>query len=167
MLSNTWEPTTGAPDADATTDGRAFLARFPTTRRSYVANTFLFAVRHGATTPDQVLARVRQSLHEAKAWSWSDDIERIDLLLTTMDEHPDEAHAYAIWALAWERLTPAQKERHRAGKSETFRRAYMEQQPATARQIAYVRALGYAGEVTSKAHATELIDRLRGERRAA
>jgi hypothetical protein len=41
----------------------------------------------------------------------------------------------------------------------------MEQQPASDKQIAYIRALGFTGDVLSKAHASELIERLkRGER---
>ena len=54
--------TSPAHDHATTEDGRALLERFPGTRRSYVANTFLYAVRSGARTPAKVLADVELSL---------------------------------------------------------------------------------------------------------
>lgn len=159
------------PRSTSTNDDRlAFRERFPQSQRSWITNTLLYVIRAGADTPFRVLAAVHETLTEtiARARRWnhlSDTTQRTQYALNTLLEHHDEAYAFAEWCLAWERLTPAEKARERAVKSEPHIRTYMEQQPATDKQIAYIRALGFAGEVTSKAHASELIDRLRrGER---
>lgn len=148
-----------APEAD----NRAFLERFESPRRSYVTNLFVYAVRRGMRTPHQVMASVEQELRDvfARSGNWPDTLERTELVYTLLHQYYAEALAFAIWALAWETLTPAQKQQQRAAKGEEFRQAWMEQQPATDRQQSYLKALGYAGEVTSKAHASELIERLK------
>ena len=69
--------------------------------------------------------------------------------------------AFAAWAIAWEALPPAEKERQKAAKSEPHRQTWMQQQPPTEKQRSYLLAFGYHGEITSKAHASELIDRIR------
>ena len=157
--------TNGAPDADATTDQRIFLDSFPPARRSYVANTFLHAVRAGARTPEQVLAAVEAELRavhiRAQRWGGVDTIDRTKDIYAALNEHHDDALAFAAWAISWEALPPAERERQKQAKGEAHRRAWMEQQPATEKQVAYVRALGFTGEVTSKAHASQLIDQLR------
>ena len=156
-------------DMRDTTARDAFLAVFPTTRRAYVTNCFLFACRRGASTPAAVLAAVERELLQAvaRASHWRERAARDQEVYAVIRAQHAAALAFAGWALAWERLTPTDKARLRAGQREQYLRAWMEEQPATARQRAYVRALGYTGDVTSKAHASELIERLKRERRAA
>ena len=163
----TWKteriPTPSTPD-----DGRDLLERFPNARRSYVANNFLYAVRAGARTPLQVLAAVNETLRETHArsqrWSFTGTIQRTEEVMAVLVDYHDEAMAFAAWALAWEALPPAEKERQKATKGAVHRQTYMEQQPPTDKQRSYLAALGYTGEITSKAHASELIDKiLRGE----
>ena len=144
----------------------AFLAHFPTTHRSFITNAFLFAVRRGMRTPSTILASVEDELNKCITWGL-DHNGRYAEALTVIAAHRGGAFAFAEWALSWKALTPAEKERYRGDKSEQYRQAWMEQQPATEKQIAYVRALGYRGEVTSKAHASEVIERLKSGRRAA
>ncbi len=145
--------------------GRALLARFPNARRSYVANTFLYAVRAGARTPAAVLAAVEHTLRETYArsqrWAFSDTTERTEEVSTVLNEHHDEALAFAAWAIDWEALSPGEKERQKAAKGAAHRQTYMEQQPPTDKQRSYLAALGYHGEITSKAHASDLIDKIR------
>ncbi len=157
-----------APDQRPTEDGRALLERFSSTRRSYVSNTFLYSVRSGARTPAKVLADVEHELSEtairSRRWGFSDTIERTESIYSILNEFHDEALAFAAWAIAWEALPPAERERQKAAKGAIHKQAYMEQQPATDKQVAYIRALGYEGPVTSKAHASTLIEQLkRGE----
>ncbi len=157
-----------AQDQGAIEDGRALLERFPNARRSYVANTFLYSVRSGARTPDKVLADVEHELSEtakrSRRWGFSETVERTETMYSILNEYHDEALAFAAWAIAWEALPTAERERQKRVKGEVHRQAYMEQQPATDKQVAYIRALGYEGPVTSKAHASSLIEQLkRGE----
>jgi hypothetical protein len=152
--------TPGTPD-----DGRALLERFPNARRSYLANTFLYAVRAGAHTPARVLADVEHELREVAArsqhWGFSDTIERTNEVAAVLSAHRGEALAFAAWCIAYQALPPAEKERQKRAKREVHRQVYMEMQPATEKQIAYIRALGYHGVVTSKAMASSLIDKIR------
>ncbi len=149
-------------------DGRALLERFPNARRSYVANTFLYAVRAGARTPAKVLADVEHELSEtakrSRRWGFTDTVERTETMYSILNEYHDDALAFAAWAIAWEALPPGERERQKRAKGAPHRQAYMEQQPATDKQVAYIRSLGYQGVVTSKAHASTLIEQLkRGE----
>ena len=147
----------------------AFLAVFPIARRAYVTNCFLFACRRGASMPAAVVAAVEHDLLQAaaRACRWHERAARDRAVYDVIRAQHEAALAFAGWALAWERLTPADKARLRAGQREQYQHAWMDQQLATAKQLAYVRALGYTGDVTSKAHASELIERLKRERRAA
>ena len=121
--------TTGA-DQRSPDDGRALLERFPNARRSYVANTFLYAVRAGARTPAQVLAAVEHTLHETYArsrrWGFSDTTERTEEVSIVLNEHHGEALAFAAWAIAWEALSPGEKERQKAAKGAVHRQTSME-----------------------------------------
>jgi len=157
-----------APDQGTIEDGRALLERFPSNRRSYISNTFLYAVRSGARTPGKVLTDVEHELSEtakrSRRWGFTDTIERTESIYSILNEFHDEALAFAAWAIRWEALPPAERERQKRAKGEVHRQAYMEQQPATDKQVAYIRSLGYQGPVTSKAHASSLIEQLkRGE----
>jgi|GEM_PF-2252605 len=158
-------PKTVNESTNTSGDGRALLERFPNARRSYVANTFLYAVRAGARTPGEVLADVEHALSEtairSRRWNFTDTIERTEEVYGVLNEHHDEALAFAAWAIAYEALPLGERERQKAEKGAVHRQAYLEQQPATDKQVAYVRSLGYHGVVTSKAHASELIDQLR------
>lgn len=153
------------------TGNRDLLNRFLQARRSYVANTFLFAVRRGARTPDAVMASVKQELRtcqeRAQYWHDADGEARYTEVAATINEYPEEARAFAIWALEWEQLSRAEKARQRDQDGDAYRQAWMRQQPATDKQRAYLAALGYEGEITSKQQASELIDRLATARRAS
>jgi hypothetical protein len=146
-------------------EGKALLQRFPSARRSYVANTFLHAVRAGARTPLQVLAHVEHALSESairsRRWGFSETVERTEMVYSILNEYHDEALVFCEWAIWWESLPPAERDRQKAARGAEYRTAYMAQKPASDKQISYVRSLGYTGEITSSAHASELIDRLR------
>jgi hypothetical protein len=162
------ELSTGPQAAHTSDDGRALLERFPNARRSYVANTFLYAVRAGARTPGKVLADVEHALSEtairSRRWGFTETVERTEEVYSVLNEYHDEALAFAAWAIAWEALPPGEKARQKAAKGAPHRQAYLDQQLATNKQVAYIRSLGYHGPVTSKAHASTLIEQLkRGE----
>jgi hypothetical protein len=164
----TEQATIATPDQGVTEDGRGLLERFTPNRRSYVANTFLYAVRSGARTPAKVLADVEHQLSEtarrSRRWGFTDTIERTESIYSILNEYHDEALAFAQWCISYEALPPGEKARRKAEKGAPHRQAWMEQQPATEKQVAYIRSLGYEGPVTSKAHASSLIEQLkRGE----
>ncbi len=162
------QDTIAAPNQGTTEEGKALLERFPNARRSYIANTFLYAVRAGARTPSKVLADVEHALSEtairSRRWGFTETVERTEEVYSVLNEFHDEALAFAAWAIAWEALPAAERQRQKQAKGAPHRQAYMAQQPATDKQVAYIRSLGYHGPVTSKAHASTLIEQLkRGE----
>lgn len=139
------------------TSDRRFLAHFEPLQRSAVANLLLYAVRRGMTEPCQIVSAVRHDLlAEAirrKRWGKLDAAQWREQIVTEIDASPDEAFDYAKWAVWWESLSYAEKQRIKAEK-------WMAQQPATDKQTKYLRALGYHGEIEAKLDASERIDRL-------
>ena len=142
-------------------DDLTFLTHFPNTRKSFVANSFLFTVRRCARTPLQVLASVQQDLRRANTWRSSERQARNQDVLDAITQHHEQAMAFCRYALDWEALPPAEKERRKDEQAAPHRQAWMSQQPPTAKQIAYLEVLGHSGEVTSRQEASELIDQLR------
>jgi hypothetical protein len=151
--------------AEATIDRRAFLAFFPDHDKSHITNIFLHAIRAGAPTVDIVYRDVevdlRERLREAALRRDKDGHAKIDTYLYYFEHFPDAACRFAAWALDWEKLTPEQKAKEKAKKAATHIHSYMEGQSPTERQIAYLRSLGWRGDITSKAHASDLISAIK------
>ena len=147
---------------------RRFLDRFPDSLRSVVANSFIDATRAGAATVPDVQRCVE------RAWLCRLDAgervrdgltrRRAQTVLDALAAHPDEAADFAAWALEWASLPAEERARRKRCRSEEHRRAWLDAQPATPRQINYCRLLGYQGAIESKRHASEIIDRLKGTR---
>ena len=157
------EPTSAPHGASSP---RAFLNHFTENQRSHIANIFLGAVRHGKRTPDSVLAAVIATalgrLDQAKRWNDAEDAAKFSVITRMLIEHRDEALAFAQWALDWEAQSPEQREQTKVERGQHYRARWMREQPATQRQIDYLRTLGWEGEVTSRLEGSRLIDRLRG-----
>ena len=151
--------------AETATDRRAFLAFFPDHDKSHITNIFLHAIRAGATNVDTVYRDVevdlRERLREAALRRDKDTHAKIDTYLYYFEHFPESACDFAAWALDWERMTPAEKAREKAKKAAPHIHSHMQGQPPTERQIAYLRSLGWQGEITSKAHASDLITALK------
>lgn len=149
---------------DHTTRDR-FASHFdPTTEIPLVNHIFLRAIRGGASTIDGVYTRVeialREDLRDAALRRDKERHAKIENIIYYFEHFPEEACDYARYYLAWERLTPEQKRAARAAQDNPGRDARMATQPASEKQIAYARSLGYTGEITSKLHASQIIDGL-------
>ena len=81
--------------------------------------------------------------------------------LTLLEYHPLDAIDFARWAVWYESLSDEERTARKAERGELYRRQWMDTQPATSKQVSYLRHLGWAGKVKSKLHASELIERLR------
>ncbi len=147
---------------------RRFLDHFPDPMRSLVANSFIDATRAGAATvPDVQRCAERSWLCRLDSGERVRDglaRRRAQAVLDALAAYPDEAAAFAEWALEWASLPAEERARRKRCRSEEHRRAWLDSQPATERQIAYARLLGYQGAIESKRHASEIIDRLKGTR---
>ena len=129
---------------------------------------FCSAVRLGGRTVDAVLTAVRADvesrLRSARRYGDAARIQQFSAFRDYLDTEQVTARAYARWILGWESLSIAEKDKVKAEQGAEHRQRWMAEQPATERQIQYLRALGWTAEVSSKAEASELIDRLRGGR---
>jgi hypothetical protein len=142
---------------------RAFLEHYQPPRRSDIVNTFLLPVRQGVTSPAEVVARVERAYlqREQQGVRYRDLAyqQRARWVLDGLSAFPAEALALAEWCIAWEATPPGERERLKAERGEEHRRAWLEGQPATPKQLAYLAALGHRGPVASRAEASRLIDR--------
>ena len=140
-------------------NARAWLEHIPAHWRSTVANWFHFAVRAGAQSPEAVLQAVRQVCERRLRWRDETDAP---LVLDALDSDPGGARVYAASVLRYERLPLDARCRVKAERSIHFLKTAMIGKPATGPQLAYLQALGYAGELPSdRAQVSALIDALR------
>lgn len=141
----------------------AFAAHFDTTREIPLVNkVFLDAIRGGAATVDAVYTRVEITLREGlRVAAKSRDTERhtkLDNIIYFFEHFPEEACDYAGYYLWWETLTKAEKDAIRAEVKPQYIEEAMRHQPASEKQVSYLRSLGYNGQVLSKKHASDIID---------
>jgi len=136
-------------------DRLTFLSYFPPEQRSAANNFLLEAVRAGCNEPNQVVgyaletARCRCHLEAAQTLS----------LLSHLD--PEALVAGARWALWWESLSPEEKRRFREERAEEAIARWMEQNPPTEKQMAYLNRLGYRGPApANRLEASRLIGEL-------
>ena len=160
-----------APFPDIAAD-RRFLDYFPQNEKSTIANLYLAQVRSGqATTPEAVhrlaLAALRERWGRAIEYSrqpWGnrdaeqERAERLAEQLGILTRQAAAGVAYGAWALEWEALSPAERERRKNSNSAQHIRNHVDREPATEAQINHLRKLGYSGPIETKGHASSLID---------
>jgi len=141
---------------------RDFLNHFEVRQRGHIAHIFLEPVRAGLTDPRAIIEAVIEGLQEqserCRWWGNDQTVERNDQIKKTIHAHPAEAVDFARWAIWWESLSDPEKRRIRAER-------WMSTQLATDKQVKYLRALDYTGDIESKLQASELIDKLLKEGR--
>lgn len=120
--------------------GKRFLERFPNSQRSAVGNAFLGVIRaviDQNPEPKDVCSQVywevleKAKAGDAAATSW----------LPLFRAHKVEALDLARHYLDYERLPASEKEKLKAANEEDGKRAYMEGQPPTEKQIALLKRL--------------------------
>lgn len=143
-------------------DRAAFLAHFPHNQRATATNVLLSAVRAGCCNVHQV---VGYAVESARQRYWNEACLTL-VLLAELD--PEALEAGARWALWWERQPREVKARLKAERAGEAVERWMEGQPPTARQLAFLRKLGHTGEgPANRLEASRLIDSLLQEVRHA
>lgn len=136
-------------------DRLTFLAHFPHNQRATATNVLLSAVRAGCSNPHQV---VGYALESARRRYWNEACLTL-VLLAELD--PEALEAGARWALWWESLPREEKQRLKSERAGEAVERWMEGQPPTAKQVAYLRKLGHTGEEpANRLEASRLIDTL-------
>lgn len=138
-----------------------FLQQFPSEWRGAIGNLFYEAVRSGAqpTRPicSHVLAAARQKAQQPPGKvDWQ---QVVDALLAD----PEAALDMALYAVQQEHMDPKEKAARKEANAERGRQEHMARRPATEKQLAFLRRLGYSGEVLSMAHASTLIEEWKGK----
>jgi hypothetical protein len=143
----------------------AFRQRFPTTMRSHVTNIFLDTVRAGATTPGMVVVSVAATvigrLQRAHREDNMADVSKFSRMQRLLEDHAEEASAFADWAMAWEAMPQAEKDAQKVLREKAYQRRFMASREATAKQLSCLQALGYSGPIESRLHASRLIAAIR------
>jgi hypothetical protein len=153
---------TGAQRTTVSTAARAWLAHFPSTRRSAIANLFHYGVRAGAATPAAVIAWVRQDVHR-RLRGYPDPAydAPFEAVLAALQADLSGALAYAQAVIDWEQLPYAERQRQKADRASQYQHAYMATQPPTERQLAFLCSLGYHGpQPADRLAASHAIDAL-------
>lgn len=136
---------------------RAILDRLPQDQRGAFVTLFLAPVRHGERAPARIVAAVQEDLRR-----------RCRRAIDDADNHVRATAARALalagWAGWYECLLRAEREHHKAARADQHRHAWLDRQPAPAKQLAYIRALGYGRAIRSKAHASGGIVALKARR---
>ena len=126
--------------------------------RKSLANWFHYAVREGAHQPAQVLHAVRQTCSRRLHWGNATDAA---IVLHALDTDPAGALAYAQSVIDYEALPYEARQRVKAERAFYYLKQGMVGKATTAPQLAYLRKLGYVGELpTDRAVASALIDQL-------
>ncbi|HEX3035067.1 MAG TPA: hypothetical protein VHT73_08030 [Thermodesulfobacteriota bacterium] len=128
---------------------KSLLELIPSHKRSGVSNRFCLFVRLGHRDPDFLVDLVIRETERRDR-----DIARV------IRENRKSAVEYARYILAWESLTLAEKNAIKEQRGAKYKENYLKKQPATDRQIAYLKALGCQEEVSNKWEASQLINEL-------
>ncbi len=140
-----------------------FLGLVPDNLRNKLTLALLRPLRGGADTPATIYEAALAALR-ARLGRWGAEDPETTILLTTLLHHRAAALAFSAWLSAWEALPREEKERIKAERGEGYRRQWLAGQVPSAKQIAFVRRLGYRGAIRSKRHASAIIDRLQPRR---
>lgn len=133
-----------------------FLDQFDQRRRSLVANMFFSSIRGGRRHLKDILMDVARDAGSRNA---------IDILQALTADN-EGARAFAESCLAWDALSPEEKERRKAARRAEFRQTAVAERPVTDKQRAFLRKLGHQGDVANRLEASQLIDQLLAKRSA-
>ena len=143
----------------------AFISLFGS-RTGPIASRFYNVYRdEHPETPEDLVRGVMKDAKRRYQSPWASEQRKAENLTLAhkLREARDEAVKFARYVIWRENLSPEEHARLKAIQAEEGRRAWMETQPPTEKQINYLRLLGYEGEVESRGHASQLIDELREE----
>lgn len=138
-------------------DGQ-YLVQFPKLAHGTIANYFCYAVRDGFTGVGGVLSNVefqaRRRIGRVEGCAVNDEV--LETLIASLGS--EDAEDFALFILWREQLPPDERTRLKEVSGTTYRNGYMAQQPATEKQIKYLRALGCQAVPQSKLEASQLIE---------
>jgi len=150
---------TVVPDTESR---NAFLALVEIRRRATLTNRFLGPPRAGIWEPLAIVAAVRRECGERVDRAWCPAAaERERSFLHVIESFPDEAIAFAQWAIAYVEQPAEERAESRQAQRAQHINAWLADQTPTEKQIAFLRSLGHQGEVASKLHASQMIENLK------
>lgn len=133
---------------------KIFLDHFPDNRRSWVMNCFSACVQ-GERCPELIVNGVWAAATAEALLSSAEVRTKYIGLCLAIEDYPEEAAALAEYCY----LSPGEKAQLKAEASERHRAEWMRQQPATQKQVAFLRQLGHRGPVADRQAASAEIER--------
>lgn len=134
-----------------------FLELWPAARRSLIVNQFCYAVRGGAKDVDSVLNWVKNDADNRIDDGYEQQIESQRILRLAIQT--EEARKFAEFILWREGLPYSEREKLKAAAGESCRLAWMENKPATPKQLKYLEALACHVVPANMKEASLLIDK--------
>lgn len=150
-------------NANTATCRAAFAAHFDAKTEIPLLNAILLTIiRDGTVDVDSAYTALEIALRDGlRAAASRRDKERhakLDTIIYCFEHFPEEACDYIGYYLWWESLSPAEKQAEREPQRLAAVANHQRQHPASEKQMAYLRALGYSGPVASRKHASDIIE---------
>lgn len=147
-------------------DVRRFLQHFDANWRGHLTNEFLGPVRHGVRDLKRICSAVFAEARRKAAGQYTNATsrERYLSLLRWLVEDQEGALDFARSCIEYESLSPDEKTRRKEAHAAEGKRQWMERQPASERQLAYLRSLGCSQPANSMAEASDLIEKWKDRR---
>jgi hypothetical protein len=152
-----------SPTTDPTPPVRPLLPHVPQYQRGPLMNRFLEPVRTQrmtapATIVQWVIASLQEDLQRRGRWNYASDLQPLRQTLLAMIGHPTEALQLAQEVVAYESMSPEEKEERKAAQAEEGRYKYMATMPPMDKQLGYLKNLGVATAPAHRWEASQLID---------
>jgi hypothetical protein len=144
---------------------REWLELFPGSRRSQVATWFHGGVRAGISHAPDLLTHVSMTAKRMLGFPWWDSGDRehfLGVLSALEPPYRECALRYAAHVVAYERLPLEERERIKDARTARFRQEWIEHQPPTDKQLAFLRSLGCSEIPASRAETSRWIDARKG-----
>lgn len=141
----------------------AFLQHFPREYRGRNGHFFYHAVRSGADDPRKVCSLVYKQVVARLKEAGLGDVQRLSFLdlKRWLEDDRQGAMLLAHYCLEWEQATPEERRARKERNAAEAKREAMGERPPTEKQLALLKKLGHTGEVHHRAHASELIEKLK------
>ncbi len=148
------------------TGASAFLEHFNPNWRGAAANYFYQVIRAGAVTPAAVALGVETEVLRLldSPYLWEKSRQNLLALESALLGDRDGALRFAEQCLQREQMPAGERQALKAAGAEEGRRVYMAAQPATEKQLAYLRSLGCADVPDNRLQASEWINQFRAQR---
>ena len=123
---------------------QSFLSLFERKYQGMIVNAFLEPIRRGVRSHDEIIIAVDIDIQKRKelAYRWRYELKPYWTILEENLSHPD-IHDFIDYYIQYTDLPYEQKQKIKQKKAQQSINYWMSEQPATEKQIAYCKSLGW------------------------